>query len=259
MTAETNFENALKVLQSLAVTEDTQKTAHDFKRVAAELLTYVGNLQQTVKTLEREVYTDRLTGLGNRKEMERRTAPTGTYSLVMFDIDHFKRVNDTYGHDVGDEVLRHIARIVKEDFAWRREDTVIRWGGEEFLIELPGCSANDAARIANKIRTAIASQPVDVIEPVTKNAEKLTITSSFGVATYDPATQETRAGVEKRADVALYAAKGKNEPDGRNRVAIHMGHDNVVVLPRSDALFGARMAPTKPRQAKVRQTKKLAA
>jgi len=159
---------------------------------------------------------DFMTGLLNRAEilatLEREFSRSGREDkatiVILSDIDHFKRVNDTLGHAAGDEVLKEVARRLKVDL--RPYDVVGRYGGEEFLVILPGCNLSIGARRANEIRTLVAKEPV--ITPFGTTSA----TVSMGVA----ATVSTRdCSVEEflhEADVSLYAAK-KN---GRNRVEV---------------------------------------
>lgn len=159
--------------------------------------------------LEKLASTDQLTGIYNRhkfeelysNELERAKRYKKPLSLVMFDIDHFKNVNDTYGHDAGDAVLQRIAKIIKENI--RTSDIFARWGGEEFLILCIESELNNAAALAEKLRTSIESEEFDKVGR---------ITSSFGVASY--IDKEAKDIFIKRADDALYIAKN----EGRNRV-----------------------------------------
>ena len=156
------------------------------------------------------IRTDALTGLSNRvrldealqNEMHRTQRYGNTFSIIILDIDHFKRVNDTHGHLAGDAVLKKIAGVLAANL--RQTDTAGRWGGEEFLILLPHQGRPTARALAEKLRTAIESTAFPGIGR---------ITSSFGVAAY--AAQDSVESLVKRADAALYAAKRS----GRNRVA----------------------------------------
>ena len=126
-------------------------------------------------------------------------------SMMMMDIDHFKSVNDTFGHDAGDEVLVSIADILKK---WtRKTDVVGRWGGEEFMIVFQ-TDAPGAAASAEKLRAMIAE---------TEHGRAGKVTASFGVAQY--VDKDTIDTLVKRADQCLYRAKEK----GRNRVEINFG------------------------------------
>ena len=123
----------------------------------------------------------------------------------MFDIDHFKRVNDTFGHAVGDTVLSHVAFVAKENL--RPGDLIARIGGEEFALLLPHTEVREAHTIAERIRAKIAKAQVVSGEAV------VSVTCSFGVAPFDD-TSGTIDNALRRADSALYLAK----QDGRNRV-----------------------------------------
>ncbi len=127
-------------------------------------------------------------------------------SLLLFDIDHFKAINDAYGHQVGDQVLIELTRRVGEHL--RVNDVLARWGGEEFVVMLPHCEATEALRVAEKLRVLVQAQPFAQIGQVT---------SSFGVADFRPA--DNLDTWLKRADEALYAAKA----GGRNRVCLDAG------------------------------------
>ncbi len=165
------------------------------------------------KRVEELSITDRLTGLYNRLKLDelfayylsiakRHQTPL---SIILLDIDKFKLVNDTYGHQVGDSLLQCIAKLLKTNV--RFEDAVGRWGGEEFLILLPETNAADACILAEKLRGLIATENF---------AYAGNRTASFGVATYHLADDET--SMVARADEALYRAKEK----GRNRVEIEI-------------------------------------
>lgn len=157
--------------------------------------------------------TDELTGLPNRRALiayvEHRVRQArreqGTLSVLMIDVDRFKRINDTHGHAVGDEVLRHIAQVLPTGL--RGRDRLGRLGGEEFLVVLPGAALDQAAQVADRMRAAIAATPL------IGAAGKLHFTVSIGVAELGM-TSEPVAALLARADAALYQAKG----NGRNAV-----------------------------------------
>jgi len=156
---------------------------------------------------------DHLTGIGNRRaffeaaetELRRWQRLPRPLSLVMIDADHFKKINDAHGHPVGDEVLRHIARLMGTTF--RQIDVVTRIGGEEFAVLLPGADLTSAHVAAERLRAALEAQPAAT------DAGPVPCTVSIGIATMDESTASVDA-LLKRADEALYAAKG----GGRNRV-----------------------------------------
>ena len=134
------------------------------------------------------------------EELETRSTP---FSVMVFDIDHFKRVNDILGHDMGDQLLKEIAaRLVTN---MRAVDVVARYGGEEFMIAMPDTQVAEALVAADRVRALIAGTPVFV------DGEALQITTSVGVAQVEPG--ENLRDVFKRADDALYKAK----QSGRNK------------------------------------------
>ena len=128
-------------------------------------------------------------------------------ALCMLDVDHFKRFNDTHGHQAGDKVLQRVALVMTE--AVRERDYPARYGGEEFSVIMPGLGLRDAAMAADKLRRAIEQMRVDF------KGKKLKVTVSIGVAAVPPAGPlMSPADVVRKADAALYKAK----EHGRNRV-----------------------------------------
>jgi len=164
-----------------------------------------------VNELQRLATTDTLTGIYNRykinqvidEEIARTKRYKEPFALIMFDIDHFKNINDTYGHDVGDIVLQELSNIITTHI--RETDTFGRWGGEEFMLIAPKISLEDAFNLANKLRETIANHVFQKVE---------TITVSIGVALF---TQEsTKETALKEVDDALYLSK----TNGRNQVSV---------------------------------------
>jgi len=162
------------------------------------------------KMLQKIATTDELTGLSNRRdfiekykmESARFDRNKRIFSIVMGDIDHFKKFNDTYGHECGDYVLSKIAKIIKTTL--RQLDILGRWGGEEFIILLPETNLEDGDKVADKIRNTIESSTFSY------KHQELTVTMSFGVSVYDhPMSMEE---VIDKADQCLYYAKeaGRN-------------------------------------------------
>lgn len=158
------------------------------------------------------VIADPLTGLGNRRFFDRSVEPLfdnledggEAFSIMVFDIDHFKRVNDILGHDMGDEILKEVAaRLVTH---MRAVDIVSRYGGEEFMIAMPKTTQAEAIQAADRVRGLIGGTPVYV------EGQALNVTTSAGVAEVQPG--EKLRDVFKRADEALYRAKKQ----GRNCV-----------------------------------------
>ena len=161
--------------------------------------------------------TDPLTGLPNRREFNERLEERMSawnrrrevFSLLLLDVDHFKKLNDQHGHLAGDEVLAAISGALRG--AIRREDAIARYGGEEFAILLPNTSLEQAAQVAHNVREAAARMVV------CHNQESISVTISCGVATIQP--NERMEILIGRADEALYAAKEA----GRNRTYAHDG------------------------------------
>ena len=164
------------------------------------------------ETLEHAALTDGLTGMQNRRyfddalreyltEFRRIQKPIG---LMVLDLDHFKQVNDTHGHDVGDEVLRAVANTLGD--MTRYHDVVARLGGEEFAVVAPNMTEDQLIKLAERIRKAISAQVV-----VAGNV-RLRVTTSIGLAIWDG--KETGEEFYRRADKQLYQAKRQ----GRNRV-----------------------------------------
>jgi len=130
-------------------------------------------------------------------------------SFVILDVDFFKKVNDTYGHDAGDEVLVETAARLRRRI--RGIDILARFGGEEFVIVMPETDRFAATRVAERLRQCIESEPFTIH----KGARQISVTASFGLAVMD-GRMETADGLAKRADEALYEAKRQ----GRNRVIL---------------------------------------
>ncbi|AVG39348.1 diguanylate cyclase [Achromobacter insolitus] len=167
------------------------------------------NLQDKIGKLNQASITDPLTGLrnrrGTRQAVDTLQAADTPFAVVALDIDHFKRVNDTYGHTAGDEVIQGMAQLMRD--CSRPTDVLCRNGGEEFLILLPGAGAKEAAGMAERLRRKTEARRL---------SGALEITVSAGVAQW-PAGGADVEKVFQAADAALYAAKQQ----GRNRVVIH--------------------------------------
>jgi two-component system, cell cycle response regulator len=169
--------------------------------------------QSVVQTIEMAV-TDGLTGLHNRRYLEthldimfERSVSRGRpLSYLIADIDKFKSINDGFGHDGGDDVLREFANLLRRQV--RGADLVSRYGGEEFVVAMPDTDAELAARVAERVRAAVAEKAFEL-----PNGRKIPVTVSVGVATLQ-GRSDSVASLAKRADTALYEAKAA----GRNRV-----------------------------------------
>ncbi len=174
---------------------------------------YADSLRDDFNESLEMVVSDPLTGLGNRRffdrnmlSMSEQATENKPYSMIIFDVDNFKRVNDILGHDVGDSVLKRIASRLASNL--RAVDVISRYGGEEFVIAMPNTKANAAHMAADRIRALISGSPVSI------DGEALNVTVSAGVAQFREG--ETPKDVFKRADEALYKAK----QGGRDQVLI---------------------------------------
>jgi two-component system, cell cycle response regulator len=191
------------------------ETQDELAALANAFNTMAQTLEQTQSDLKKLATLDGLTGVYNRREfnryltleIERSQRECHPVSLVMVDIDYFKKLNDTYGHQTGDEALRHVGRLLREGV--RPGDHVARYGGEEFAIILPNASGSEAFAVAERIRASIEAQviPLSLEQP-------LTFTASLGFSTFH-IDKDTEATFGQRADQALYYAKHS----GRNRVS----------------------------------------
>jgi diguanylate cyclase (GGDEF)-like protein len=169
--------------------------------------------------LYNEAMEDPLTGLKNRRGLhahyERRIATLRIYekaAIIMCDIDHFKRVNDTYGHNAGDEVLKFVANLLQSSI--RIDDGAFRWGGEEFILLLPHSTTPQAVELAERLRKSVEDSVINF------EGTDIKITMSFGVGEINPELT-TEENVEA-VDAKLYYAK----EHGRNRV--------VSVIPKEE-------------------------
>lgn len=183
----------------------------DRKKAEAALKLAMAELQRANEQIDQLSRIDPLTGLHNRHHM-RLEAPSllslairqKTHTaILLIDIDHFKKLNDTYGHDAGDTALIHVARILKH--AVRPLDLTVRYGGEEFLVILPVAAAEQGMVVAERVRSRVEASPVVLQE------KPVPVTVSIGV--YAGAIKDIDAAIPF-ADAALYQAKR----DGRNRV-----------------------------------------
>lgn len=183
----------------------------EFKKMAVCINSMLESKEELQKKLKKLAITDSLTNLNNRMkideilsgEISRSERFNHTFTFAILDIDYFKNVNDTYGHQMGDKVLMELAKILKNNI--RKVDFVGRWGGEEFVIICPQTSINGSSKMLEKIRKKIESTKIDKVKK---------ITVSFGLTSYK--SKDTEESVLKRADRALYEAKDS----GRNRIVI---------------------------------------
>ena len=183
-------------------------------------------LQEQAAEFERLSLTDPLTQIPNRLYFEQRLADEWSRSFresesiafMLIDIDHFKSINDTYGHPFGDQCLVSVAAVLRSNL-YRDVDILARYGGEEFVVALPGIGPADALLVAERLRTAVADLKLEA------EGKPVPLTCSIGVATVSPrfAPGHVAAAIDQ-ADRALYAAKGA----GRNRV--QMAEDPPVAI-----------------------------
>ena len=201
------------------------REAEDMLRPTLQLATQIASAYDEIRQQSgnlmtfTDVRTDPLTGVANRRALEdtlnsqfaMKQRYDSSFTLAMFDIDHFKKVNDTQGHLQGDRTLQEVARLL--DDSARETDIVARYGGEEFVVVMPQTSIEGAAVFADRIRARIA--------------EKLPVTVSGGVT--GVLQCDTAESLVARADKALYEAKTA----GRNRVFRHDGKNSSFVEPES--------------------------
>ena len=193
------------------------------------LVTVANNIASTIdnarlyKELQKQAIRDPLTGLFNRRylyetfdrELARAKRENYPISIIMIDIDRFKEINDTYGHQVGDEALAALGDLLQH--STRQGDIACRYGGDEFLIIMPGLHTKDAERRAEFLRERVKSIPIDAGE------ESVFVTASIGIAFY-PEHGDSLDQIMKASDDALYKAKNA----GRNRISIWTGDDKTA-------------------------------
>ena len=174
----------------------------------------LAKLRRRIEQLDEQINLDTLTGLANfrhfrealDRELERTLRSGRDTGLIMVDLDHFKQVNDTYGHEAGNRVLQHIAHLLQT--TTRKLDIPCRYGGEEFAVILPSTDLLTSSQVAERLRRMIEQIPVDLGE------QQLNLTASLGVDVYSRFHNETQQEFVKRVDDLLYKAKR----GGRNRV-----------------------------------------
>ncbi|KPK65192.1 MAG: hypothetical protein AMK73_03695 [Planctomycetes bacterium SM23_32] len=184
-------------------------------RAGQRVLDLQQDLLDAQERLRQMATHDGLTGLWNHqgilealeREFNRHVREQSSIGVAMLDVDRFKQVNDTHGHQVGDTVLAELAGRMEQ--AVRPYDTLGRYGGEEFLLILPGCDGESAAKIAERVRTAVSDRSVAT------TGGPVSVTASIGVAASSDLAAASAADLVRAADTALYQAKA----DGRNCVA----------------------------------------
>lgn len=199
----------------LSATRDMEHRTRSLEKQLQKSSEQVSELRCKLDNVHKESLTDPLTGIANRKAFDNALAAAEAslvesndpVSLLLCDIDNFKKFNDTWGHQTGDQVLRLVANCLSENVKGR--DTAARYGGEEFGVVLRGTALQDAVRIAEQIRRAVETRRL-----IKKSTGDVlgTITISIGAAQFAPG--ETADATVRRADVCLYSAK----QNGRNLV-----------------------------------------
>jgi diguanylate cyclase len=215
---ETAADGVRELIDDLLV--ETQRVADRNRQLEERLgrtADEVSELKQNLESVQREALTDALTGIPNRKSFDMRLREAARdamehgepLSLLIGDIDHFKHFNDTFGHQIGDQVLRLVAKTLTDSVKGR--DTPARYGGEEFAIILPQTRLMEAQVVAEQIRTMLSRRKLVGRD---RRGEYGSVTLSFGAAQYRPG--ETLMALIERTDAALYRAKRH----GRNRVEV---------------------------------------
>ncbi len=205
---------AIMSTMALGIAALLSQHRRDVRDLATRVRERTAELSAANDQLQHLAITDPLTGILNRRalfesmqrEMNRNQRYGGALSMIMFDLDHFKEVNDRYGHEVGDAVLQHVVTIASK--LLRAADAIARYGGEEFVIIAPETSGAKALQLAERLRAELASSEIVV------GGQTLHVTASYGVATQQP-SDERPEQILRRADEALYGAKAA----GRDRVA----------------------------------------
>ncbi|MFT5452648.1 MAG: diguanylate cyclase [Urechidicola sp.] len=208
-------ELAVEVQKIAQETQSVEKSQQKFDGQMSDLIGEIDNLRNELEESRKESLTDALTSLANRRAFDlmldeivnEKSSNSPIFSVVIADIDNFKKFNDTYGHLVGDKVLQYVSKIIKA--CVKGKDLAARFGGEEFTLLLPDTDISGAEIVSEQLRSAIAQTNL-VDKSVNEDYGKVTV--SFGVAQYKP--NEKPQEILERADKALYQAK----ENGRNRV-----------------------------------------
>jgi two-component system, cell cycle response regulator len=202
-------------------------------RTGKRIVTLQAELIEARERLRIQATHDPLTGVWNRRailemlgnELARSRREGLAVAVAIADLDYFKRINDTYGHVVGDAALCEAVNRMRA--LLRPYDAIGRYGGEEFLMVLPGCTSQDAFRLAERLRVGIGQDPVEI------HGGKVNVTSSLGVAASDAIALLDATALIKAADTALYRAKA----GGRNRVELATVADMTAHIPSANIVL----------------------
>jgi len=205
----------VEVQKVMKDTQSVEQSQQQFDAQMSNMMGEIDSLRDELEQVREESLTDALTGLANRKAFDQtldkitndKNSDNPIFSIVIADIDHFKKFNDTYGHLVGDKVLKYVSKIIKS--CVKGKDLAARFGGEEFTLLLPDTDIAGAEIVSEQVRSAIEKTNL-VDKSVNEDYGKVTI--SLGVGQHRPSEQPQE--ILERADKALYQAKEK----GRNRV-----------------------------------------
>ncbi|BBP44883.1 GGDEF domain-containing protein [Thiosulfatimonas sediminis] len=212
-----NIDDVRQITSNVLNTANSmQQTNIEFQQAMLENSQEIQKLRQQLLAVQTESLQDELTEVGNRKAlnmaMEQALEEAKEYGtkfcLVITDIDHFKKFNDTYGHLIGDSVLRYFAKVIKRNQG--SNEQIFRYGGEEFVLILKNTTLQEAYQRAEDLRNQVSSAHLKLKN---SNQEIKMITASFGIAELQP-EQDNQDSIFARADKALYQAKR----EGRNRV-----------------------------------------
>jgi two-component system cell cycle response regulator len=202
-------------------------------RAGKRIVTLQAELIEAREALRIQATHDPLTNIWNRRaiietlsnELARAGREGVPVAVVLADLDYFKRINDTYGHVAGDAVLCEATNRMRASL--RTYDTIGRYGGEEFLILLPNCTAQDAVKLADRLRLNLSQETMQIC------GHQIMITSSLGVASSDVLKASDAASLIRAADAALYRAKA----GGRNRVELAVVTDCITNMPFAETIL----------------------
>ena len=199
----------------------TQKEIEYLEEIKNQAQITLSRAKSYIEVLEYATL-DALTGYNNRHQFEKRLKEMQAIAkrqnqplcCIMSDIDFFKKVNDTYGHAVGDCVLKNVAKIIKKEL--REEDVASRYGGEEFIFLLPQTNLEEATIVAQRLRKAVENKKINIEEYKIDGIKEISVTVSIGVSVFDKSDRDSQT-LYKKADYALYEAK----ETGRNKVVVY--------------------------------------